>query len=126
MKDQIKLEIAQGLQYSTHKSRVSTDAKPAHIAINAVSYMSCIRDEYLNHPDLKWQRTVRALPPYDQNSAWKWWPLAEEEIRRSFPTLENHLLGAHSKPRKLWEAIRRVKTPFLNSTWKVFECFAVP
>jgi hypothetical protein len=125
-KAQTKLEIGQALPHANHKARLSRKAKPANIAISAVNYMSLVLERYQDHPDLTWQQKVRALPPYDQNSARKWWRLAEQEIQRSFPSLHQHLLGAYSYPRDLGEALRRVGYPFRNSAWKAFEFSVVP
>ena len=92
------------------------DSRSSYIATKVAAYMGEVWGGGQAHPARWWMRAVRALPPLDQSTAPDWWPLAAEEIKRSFPKLHLWLVGASTPAHRRIpsEALRRVRTSFLN------------
>lgn len=101
-------------------TRLSLDSDPAFIATHVAHYLQDVRSGLLDHPNKKWLKAVRKLPPLAQKSVLNWWPLASTEIGRSFPELHERLRGKHINPATLGQAIQLVRKPFLQ-TWKLLE-----
>lgn len=117
------LQIGKKLK-ATSTSHLTLESDPAFIATHAAHYLQDVRSGLLGHPNEIWLKAVRALPPLNQKSVLKWWPLAAAEIGRSFPELHDRLRGKNINPATLGQAIQLVRRPFLQ-TWKLLEFITV-
>jgi hypothetical protein len=99
-------------------ARPNVASKATFYAAAVACYMLGIRGGVSSSIHASWADKVRRLPPFSGGTVNLWWPLALEEINRSYPDIARVIYGGSLRKGKQ-EALRTIREAFQN-IWKVF------